>query len=157
MSCGAARGGAPVGVIDELGPIETGAVLTFRAWSDGAAEQSVILEQFVLALGQDHGRAAVEAFANLTELCARHGRRPLMRHHLTCRCLGADECCFANLIVQAAEGDPEDAMLIATLLVRADMAPCAAALARDVGLALKRLSLRFEHSGGLPESAARMH
>ncbi|GGE59835.1 hypothetical protein GCM10011517_29270 [Actibacterium pelagium] len=65
-----------------------------------------------------------------------------MRHELACQCLGADESCFANLIAEAAEGDPEDAMLIATLLVRADMAPCLAALARDVGLALKRMSLR---------------
>ena len=80
-----------------------------------------------------------------------------MRHGFECPCLGADESCFANLIVQAVDGDPEDAMLIASLLVRADMAHCAAALARDVGLALKRLSMLQEGFATAKPSDATLH
>lgn len=140
------RGGAPVGLLEELGPVEARAVLAFRFWADGPSGREAVLRQFEQGLGKDHGQAAIEAFSALAKLCSRHGRRPLMRHEVGCLCLGADESCFANLIAEAAEGDPEDAMMIATLMVRADMAPCLAALARDVGLALKRMSLRSRKS-----------
>ena len=56
-----------------------------------------------------------------------------MRHSVTCKCLGSDESCFANFIATATDGQREDAMLIATLLVRADMAPLVASLAADFG------------------------
>ena len=39
-------------------------------------------------------------------------------------------------------GAQEDAMMIATILVRADMAPSLVGLAQSVGLALKRMTLR---------------
>ena len=40
-----------------------------------------------------------------------------MRHSIECRCLGGDEACFANLVATAAEGEREDALLMATLMV----------------------------------------
>lgn len=64
-----------------------------------------------------------------------------MRHSVQCKCLGADESCFANFIATAATGDRDDAMLIATLLVRPDVAPLITALATDFGLALVRMNL----------------
>ncbi len=64
-----------------------------------------------------------------------------MRHSVQCKCLGADEACFANFIATAATGEREDAMLIATLLVRPDVAPLIVSLAADVGLAFMRMCL----------------
>jgi hypothetical protein len=64
-----------------------------------------------------------------------------MRHSLQCKYLGADESCFANFIATAATGEREDALLIATLLVRPDMAPLIASLANYVGLAFKKMHL----------------
>ena len=135
------RGGAPVGFITELDPIEAATVIYLRLWCDGPESQANVANDFADALGQDHGRRALQSFERIWELCANHGRRPLMRHSVQCKCLGADESCFANFIARAAEGEREDALLIATLLVRHDVAPLIASLAADFGLALKRMNL----------------
>jgi hypothetical protein len=135
------RGGAPVGFITELGGIEAASVICLRLWCDGPDSQSQVWNKLASALGAGPCRRAVQAFEKLLGFCIQHGRRPLMRHAVNCNCLGADESCFANFIATAAEGEREDAMLIATLLVRADVAPLITSLATDFGLALKRMQL----------------
>jgi hypothetical protein len=135
------RGGAPVGFITELDSIEAASVIYLRLWSDGPASRAQVRSDFSAALGVDQGHKAAKSFEQLYSLCAIHGRRPLMRHSVECKCLGADESCFANFIATAAEGEREDAMLIATLLVRVDMAPVVTSCAADFGLALKRMHL----------------
>lgn len=136
------RGGAPVGFITELDGIEAASVIYLRLWSNGPDSQATVWNDFASCLGTDQGNKAVSAFEALCSLCSRHGRRPLMRHSVNCKCLGSDESCFANFIGTAAIGDRDDAMLIATLLVRPDVAPLITALATDFGLALKRMNLR---------------
>ncbi|WP_305971091.1 MULTISPECIES: hypothetical protein [unclassified Mameliella] len=136
------RGGAPVGYLSELGPVEAGAVLYLRLWNDGDASRSEVWNDFARHLGAAEGRQALGAFEELCALCARHCRRPLMRHHVTCKCLGADESCFATFIGYASEGQREDALLLAMTLVRPDMAPILAGLAEDFGLALRRMTCR---------------
>ena len=131
------RGGAPVGFVTELDGIEAATVVYLRPWCEGPHAQAQISSDFTTALGQQ----AVQSFEELCNLCARHGRRPLMRHSVHCKCLGADESCFANFVAAASEGAREDAMLMATLLVRPDMAPHIASLATTFGLALKRMRL----------------
>lgn len=138
----ARRGGAPVGRVADLGDVEAMAVLYLRLWCDGPEAQAEVWNDFAAALGPAPGRAALKAFEQLCELCVRYGRRPLTRRQVACECVGADESCFANFIAAAAEGQREDAMLIATLIVRADVAPGLAGLAETVGLALSRIALR---------------
>lgn len=145
------RGGAPVGFITELDGIEAASVIYLRLWSDGADAQAQVRDDFVTALGHHCGEKAIESFEQICSLCAVHGRRPLMRHSVQCKCLGADEACFANFIATASEGAREEAMLIATLLVRADVAPLLASCAFDFGLALKRMRL------GAPRDYAAVH
>lgn len=135
------RGGAPVGFITELGAVEAASVLYLRLWCDGPASQSQMWSDFARELGPVQGRSAMQSFEELCRLCTQHGRRPLMRHSVQCKCLGADESCFANFIATAADGEREDAMLIATLLVRPDVAPLIASLATNFGLALKQMHL----------------
>ena len=77
-------------------------------------------------------------FGELLELTAGHARRPLMGHALDCPCAGGDECVFARFVALAAEGAREEAVLIAALIVRADLALGLAALAEGVGLGLMR-------------------
>lgn len=144
------RGGAPVGYVTELGPVEAGAVFYLRLWCDGPDAQAQVWNDFATALGPEGGRKALKAFECLCELCVRHGRRPLMRHHVTCKCLGADESCFANFIGYASEGEREDALLIATTIVRPDMAPSLVGLAQDFGLALRRMAFKADHSNKKP-------
>lgn len=139
------RGAAPVGRISDLQPIEGSAILYLRLWCDGTAAQEQVRNDFTERLGPAAGREAVGALEDLCGLCARHGRRALMRHQPTCACLGADEACFANLVTHALEGEREDALLIATLLVRPDVSPFLASAAQTFGLALKRMALRAGH------------
>lgn len=135
------RGGAPVSFLTELDSVEAAAVIYLRLWCDGPDAQAQVWHDFALMLGPNQGRKACKSFEDLCSLCSRHGRRPLMRHSVHCKCLGADESCFANFIATAATGDREDALMIATLLVRPDMAPLIASLAADVGFALKQMHL----------------
>lgn len=134
-------GGAPVGHIGDLDAVQAGAVLYLRLWHSGAAAQSQVWTDFARQLGPKAGRRALRSFEQMCTLCTQHGRRPLMRHDVMCKCLGADEACLANFIGAAARGDREDAMLIATLVVRADVASTLVALAEAVGLALTRMSM----------------
>lgn len=133
------RGGAPVGFITELDAIEAASVIYLRLWSDGPDAQSKVRDDFFSALGHHQGGKAIQSLDQICSLCSAHGRRPLVRHSVQCKCLGADESCFANFIATATEGAREDAMLIATLLVRPDVAPLLDSCAFDFGLALKRM------------------
>ena len=65
-----------------------------------------------------------------------------MRHDVSCKCLGADESCFANFIGYASEGEREDALLIAMNIVRPDIAPAVVGVAQDFGLALRWMAIR---------------
>ncbi len=135
------RGSAPVGHIQDLNPVEAASVIYLRLWSNGAEGRGKVATDFRNMLGREHGEHVLDAFDRLCKMSTRHGRRPLMRHGLNCACVGADECCFANFVAAAAEGETEDAMLIATLLVRADMAPVLTSLAVEFGLGLKQMRL----------------
>lgn len=147
----APRGGAPVAHLADLDPVAAAAVLQLRAWGDG--DGAAILRDFLRALGPGAGGRAAADLDQLCGLIARHGRRPLMRHGRSCRCVGADEACFATFVATAAEGAREDALLVAMLLVRPDFAPCLVGLAQQVGLALRRMALR----GAVPDTGHEAH
>lgn len=134
-------GGTPVGVIADLDRHAATSVYYLRLWREGPAARAKLWNALASGLGLEEGRRAMSAFEDLINLCARHGRRPMACHSVNCRCLGADEACFAQFVATATSGDREDAMLIAILLVRPDVAPLIAALAADFGHALKRMQL----------------
>jgi hypothetical protein len=135
------RGGAPVGHLSELSAIEACAVIYWRLWSEGIDGQRRVQSDFRSALGERVGFEAVDALAQIFDLCARHSRRPLMRHGLNCKCIGADESCFANFIGYASECKGEDAALIASLMVDPNLCMPMAALAQTFGLALRRMTI----------------
>jgi hypothetical protein len=56
------------------------------------------------------------------------------------------------MVASAAEGAREDALMMALLLVRADIAPLVTGLAQDAGLALRRMTLREQAASTLPTS-----
>ncbi|WP_299948136.1 hypothetical protein [uncultured Ruegeria sp.] len=140
MNTPSSRGGAAVGRLSDMSPIEAGAVMYLRLWGDGAEGRTNAASDFNIALGADQGRATMLALDRLCSLCAHHGRRPLVRHGLGCVCLGADENCFAQMIAAASEGAREDAMMMASLIVRPDFAPALASLSEELGLALRRMT-----------------
>ncbi|WP_299639125.1 hypothetical protein [uncultured Ruegeria sp.] len=144
MSAPFKRGGAAVGRLADLEPVEAGAVMYLRMWSDGEDGRADAASDFQVALGSDCGRAAMLTLDRLCSLCATHGRRPLIRHGLGCACLGADENCFAQMIAAASEGAREDAMMLASLIVRPDFAPALASLSEELGLTLRRMTAGFK-------------
>ncbi|XDA98681.1 hypothetical protein AB1M95_01895 [Sulfitobacter sp. LCG007] len=137
--CAAKRGAAPVAQIADLSEVEAAAVIYLRLWCEGPESQSRVWTDFVNALGPERGRNALKSFEHLFGLCVEHRRRPMMRHSVNCACVGSDEACFCNFILTAIEGDREEALMIATLLVRADLAPALTSLAMEYGLALKTM------------------
>ncbi len=138
------RGGAAVGRLADLEPVEAGAVMYLRMWSDGEGGRTDAASDFNIALGSEAGRVAMLTLDRLCSLCATYGRRPLIRHGLGCACLGADENCFAQMIAAASEGAREDAMMIASLIVRPDFAPALASLSEELGLTLRRMTAGFK-------------
>jgi hypothetical protein len=144
------RGGTPVAHLAQLDALEAACVLYLRLWSDG--RQAQVISDLARGLGPVKARRAVDAFAQVCALCADYGRRPLMRHAVTCACIGADERCFAAFIATAAEGEPEDALMFATLLVRPDVAPLIASCAAEFGRALMRMNLVAPRDGARPDA-----
>ncbi|MEO1138927.1 MAG: hypothetical protein AAFW87_05670 [Pseudomonadota bacterium] len=139
------RGSATVGYLRDLDPVEASAVIYMRMWFDGPESQSLVWNDFATALGSSYGRKALRDFEQLCGLCARHGRRPLMRHSVACACLGADEATFANIVGFAGEMAREDAFLMAANLVRPEMAAAIVSLAETFGLTLRRMMSVSDH------------
>lgn len=136
------RGAAAVGQLADLPQIEALSVCYLRSWCDGQQGQMQTTGDFARVLGDDAARRATGTLNEICGLFARHGRRKMMRHGVSCSCLGADEAYFATMIASGAEGHHEDTMMLAALIVRVEMAPLLANLAIDFGLSLRRLCLR---------------
>lgn len=140
------RGAAPVGFVSELPQIEAASVIYLRLWCEGPELQEEVWSDFRSAFGDEYGQTLRESFHDLCGMCCVHGRRPLMRHSVECKCLGADESCFATFVSAAADGEREDALMMATLIVRPDLAPIVTSLATQIGLALKKMQLSSSKS-----------
>lgn len=130
------RGGAPVARLDDLGAGEARVVQAFRHWCDGPQGLATFGPALKARFGPRRAAAALSGLDTCCRIVTGHARRPLARHSANCPCVGGDEAAFARLCASAAAGEREDAMLIACLLVRADMAGALAAAAEIAGLAL---------------------
>ncbi|APG46233.1 hypothetical protein [Phaeobacter porticola] len=157
----APRGGATVGLLTELPALEANVVRHLRHWFGGDETRIALLHELQTSLGPVIGRQAYENFGRLCNFCVTEGRRPLVRHGMTCTCLGADENCFANLVAAAARGEYEDASLLASLIVQPRQAQRAAILAARIGMVLDQLSAQqaspAAHSTQLQPLSATLH
>ena len=133
------RGAAPVGLLQELPPVELAAIVYLRAWCDGGSARGMIARDFRLVMG-DEAAAAVETFDALMGVLLTRARRPIMRHALDCRCFGGDESAFAHMIASAAGRDREDAVLFASTLVKGPATWSAVLMAEESGQVLLRLA-----------------
>ncbi|SLN66818.1 hypothetical protein AQS8620_03105 [Aquimixticola soesokkakensis] len=130
------RGGAPVGALADLDPVDARAVTYFRMWCHGATTRTRLREEVTAIMGTNEGLSFCRCLRDLHDVTVHYGRRALMCHQVNCSCLGADECALAHLIGAAREGAREDAMLLASLIVRPDIAHGLSALAGDFGIGL---------------------
>lgn len=131
-------GAAAVGRLAELPPIERQVIRCLRLWSDGPDGAEALHRELAGRHAPRQAARLVADFGELMRTTAGHARRPLLGHAPDCPCAGGDECVFARFVALAAEGAREDAVLMAALLVRADVALCLAGLAEAVGLGLMR-------------------
>jgi hypothetical protein len=131
-------GGAPVARLDGLPPLERRVIRCLRLWCAGPDGERAVRWEIARDGGRGEDERLVARFGELLELTAGNARRPLLGHALDCPCAGSDECIFARFVALAAEGAREEAVLIAALLVRADIAICLTAAAEAVGLGLMR-------------------
>jgi hypothetical protein len=132
-------GGAPVGQLDALPSLERATVLYLRLWCGEAEGKAALWNEVAGSLGTEPGSRWLGAWEEFIAVLTRFARRPVTRHALGCRCLGADESAIATLVAAAAQGEREEAMLIGMLIVRPEMATVLAGLAETVGLGLKRM------------------
>ena len=130
-------GGTPVARLDGLPPLERRVIRCLRLWCAGAeGERAVRCE--IARDDADAGDRLARSFGELIRVTAGNARRPLLGHALECPCAGSDECIFARFVALAAEGSREEAILIAALMVRPELAIYLASVAEEVGLGLMR-------------------
>ncbi|WP_010142099.1 hypothetical protein [Oceanicola sp. S124] len=132
------RGAEPVARITALPFQEALLIGALRARAAGPEAQRQFSTELADLMGASRAAEAEAALDGFLEVTLRHARRPLMRHGLTCACVGADEAVLAHLMTISTSGEREDAMLMACLLVRPDMAPAVVSQARTLGFVLLR-------------------
>jgi hypothetical protein len=134
--------GPPVaaGRLADLAPLEATVVCTLRLFYAGVDTRDALATALARHAGPERGTSLMARFGELCELTRRHSRRPLARRHPGCCLAGTDETAFAAMVAAAAQGEREDALLIAVCLVRPDVAPALISLAGQVGLDLLRLT-----------------
>ena len=57
---------------------------------------------------------------DLISLLATHYIRPIVRHHPTCNCVGADENVFAHILRFSAENQENEVKLLGSLLIKSN-------------------------------------
>lgn len=134
-------GAAPVGRLTDLAPLERRIVRSLRLLDQGEVGRIALHMDLAAALGSETAEAIGQRLEELLATLMRHARRPVACHDVSCPCVGGDEYALARFVALAAEGDREDAALLAALLVRADVAICLAPLAEEVGLRVGRIGL----------------
>lgn len=98
----------------------------------------VVVKLFRGAAPKEADPSVRVAFDGLIDLINRFGRRPFVHHGPNCDCLGADEAVLLHLVRLAGQGAQEDTLMIAMMIVRADVAPVLAGQAQALALALAR-------------------
>jgi len=141
-------GAAPVAHLPDLPGLQGLAIGCLRHWNRGGA--AAALGALRAQMPEARACAAFDALQDLTETLATHIRRPLRCHAPQCHCVGPDEAAFARFVEEAALGDREDALMLASLLVAPrGILPLADAAAR-LGLGLHR-ALLIEGATKIPE------
>ena len=117
------KGGSPVAVISDLSWEEHLVIYYFRCCFDGSEALLEVHEEFRFYLGIEIANKTIGALQFLFSKLQNNGRRRLVSHELNCKCVGADENCFAQLVTRSTYTDKNDAILIGILLTDADLAP----------------------------------
>lgn len=128
-------GTAPVGCVADLPPAEGWWIRAFRQWG---GETAALSADMTGRFGAARAERILSRFGELMEILSLYARRPLAVQGAGSASLCSDEAVFALLCTTATHGAREDAMMIACLMVRPDVAPIAVSLAQGLGLEVER-------------------
>ena len=117
------KGGSPVAIMSDLSWEEHLVIYYFRCCFEGSEALLEIHEEFRFYLGTEKANKTIGALQFLYNKLQNNGRRRLVSHDLNCKCVGADENCFAQLVTRSTYKDKKDSILIGLLLTDADLAP----------------------------------
>jgi len=128
----------PICRLADLPPLERRLVGYARLWRAGRAGRAALEVELAGRHGRTVGRAACDRLDEFLSLALAHSRRPLRLAEPGAGEALADECVLARLVALAAEGEREEAILIAALTIRADMSLELARVAMALGHQLLR-------------------
>jgi len=156
---GLSRGGAPLGHLSHMDAWEADCILNLRLWCEGKEGHDQVRHSMLTEMGATEGQRAFDAFSRLVSLICQNAYRPLVRHSVTCSCVGADECVFCHIVRLASSGHLHDAALTANLLVGPAFAEHVALLAGEVGRAHRETAkaARGRHSMTANSANLRLH
>ena len=153
-----ARGGATVGVLNQMETWEANLLNNLRLWCDGPCGQVRVWNEYRQALSDDSARSECHAFDSLIQILGANAIRPLVRHDVGCTCVGADEGVFLHLVRYAADGHSNDAALMAALIAGPARAKQIAVLAGQVGICARKIhNSHPEYSADTAPNAVWLH
>ena len=133
------KGGSPVAIISDLSWEEHLIIYYFRCCFEGSEALLEVYEEFRFYLDTETASKTIGALQFLFRKLQNNGRRRLVSHDLNCKCVGADENCFAQLVTRSTYVDKKDAILIGILLTDADLAPELVYAAEDFAVGIQTL------------------
>ena len=132
-------GGAVVGKMEYLSLEEYMIISFLRRYCDGEISRNTLKKELIINLGDAAGEKTFDNLKSIFENIFNHGKRPLIRHKTECDCVGADESCFAQLILRAGNNYKEEAILISLLLIPPRFSSKTVRLASEIGRSIKNL------------------
>ena len=133
------KGGSPVAIMSDLSWEEHLVIYYFRCCFEGSEALLEVHEEFCFYLDTETANKTIGALQFLFSKLQNNGRRRLVSHDLNCKCVGADENCFAQLVTRSTYVDKKDAILIGILLTDADLAPELVCAAEDFAVGVQAL------------------
>jgi len=130
---------APVARLDSLPRLQAWCVTALRQWMGGAAGREALAADLTARHGADAAPALLNRLAGTLDLLARHGQRHFAHNPAGSDAVSPDEAFVAHFVATAATGEREEALMLAMLLVRADLAPALVARAQALGLGVLRV------------------
>ncbi len=134
------NGGVAVGDLSMLAAWEQALIHDLRLWCQGPDGRAQVWNRFALTLPRGTAGAHIHVFEDLIATLSTYARRTLVRHHVECACLGADEAVFLHIVRAASAGDIHDAAMVAALVVLPAHAERVALMAAQVGVATRHIS-----------------
>jgi len=132
------RGGETIASLRSMEPWQSELIVLLRTWCSGPEGPSDVMDKLRVNLSHSEAVDAYRAAGRLLQKVSETTYRPLVRHGISCPCVGADEALLVHLVRLASDGQLQDAALMAGLLSGPSHAEHIGILAGELGEILRR-------------------